>query len=233
MAVKREIRASEIFEDLIVKLKNIYKDVYIFRYTFCVPGEDAPDSIVGDILCELEPTYKKAVEELFSGIECIYIPSVGNLREILKEFNNDPEAEYQYRNLDEEAKERGEISYFGGAVKIVTENLEDYLRFITGFEESFNDSKRTWSCIADNDALVATIYNDKAIFNLPIEKDGEEYVTIAKQLLPLITEKTVQNAFINVTKSESHEGLYEVLIDFRFTHFRMEAIYTMIPLPFE
>ena len=62
MATKKEIRPSDIFEDLIVKLKNIYKDVYIFRHSFCVPGEESPDSVVGDLMCILEPKYKEAVE---------------------------------------------------------------------------------------------------------------------------------------------------------------------------
>ena len=238
MATKKEIRPSDIFEDLIVKLKNIYKDVYIFRHSFCVPGEESPESVVGDLMCILEPKYKEAVEALFPGVECIYISSVGDLREILKVYNNDPNSYYHHEETTNKMRGNKENIYFTGAVVVEKpEKIKDCLDFVTSFEERFNDEKRTWSCIGDNEELVKTIYTDKAIFNLPIEEtkkeDGSyEYITIAKQLLPLITEKTISNAFINVMKSKDYPELYEVLIDFRFTHFQLEGFYNIIPIPF-
>lgn len=226
MAVKKEMKPIQIFEDLVVKLKNIYKEMYFFRYSFCVPGEDIPDSVVGDILCELEPQYKECVKALFDGIECIHIPSIGTLREVIKTYLENGESD-----LSNEAVR--EYLFSSEAVEKVTEKTEDSLKFVTRFEEFFNDSKRVWSCIGDNESLIETIYDKKGIFNFPIGKNGEEYVTIAKSMIPIITEKTVSNAFINVQESKEYEGLYEVLIDFKFTHFRMECVYTNIPLPFE
>lgn len=237
MATKREIQPSEIFEDLIVKLKNIYKDVYIFRHTFCVPGVDIPDSIVGEVECILEPKYKEAVEKLFSGVECLYIPSVGKLRDNLKEYHSDPEIMSQYHDTDVEAKERGEFSYFAGAVIEKPDKINECLAFVSTFEERFNRDKLIWTCISSNEELIKTLYQDKSIFNLPIEEtkkeDGTmEYITIAKQLLPMITEKNATNAFLNVRKSKDYPDLYEVLVDFRFSHFQLEAFYNVIPLPF-
>ena len=237
MAIKREIQPSEIFEDLIVKLKNIYKEVYIFRHTFCVPGVESPDSVVGDIECILEPKYREAVEKLFPGVECLYLPSVGKLRDNLKEYNSDPELMSQYHTADAEARERGEFSHFAGAVIEKPDKINDCLEFVTAFEERFNNDELVWTCISDNEELIKTIYTDKAIFNLPIEEtkkeDGTmEYITIAKQLLPMITEKNATNAFLNVKRSKEYPDLYEVLIDFRFSHFQLEAFYNVIPLPF-
>lgn len=230
MAIKKEIKPSNIFEDLVVKLKNIYKDLYIFRHSFCVPGEGLPNSVVGDLMAILEPKYKEAVESLFPGVECIYVPSVGDLRDILKEYNKDPNL-FSQENVDSENK------HFNGTVIEKPEKAKDCLNFVTLFEGRFNDDKRTWSCIGNNEELITTIYTDKAIFNLPIEEtkkeDGTcEYITLAKQLLPMVTEKTITNVFINVMKSKEYPELYEVLVDFRFTHFQLEGFYNIIPIPF-
>lgn len=237
MSVKRVIQPSEIFEDLVVKLKNIYKDVYIFRHSFCVPGDETPESIVGDVECILEPRYKEAVVALFPDVECVYIPSVGDLREKLKEYHSDVELMCEYDNIDNLARERGELSYFNGGVIEKQDKVKYCLEFVTRFEQRFNEDGLVWTCISDNEELIKTIYNDKAIFNLPIEEtrkdDGTvEYITIAKQLLPMITEKNASNAFINIKRSTDYPDLYEVMIDFRFTHFQLEAFYNVIPLPF-
>lgn len=237
MSVKREIRPSEIFENLVVKLKNIYKEVYIFRHSFCVPGVDTPDSVVGDIMCILEPKYKESIVTLFPGVECLYIPSVGNLREALKEYHSDPEEMQAYKDADKEDRENGIMSYFCRTVIEKPEKTSECLDFITLFENRFNADGLVWACISNNEELIKTIYEDKAIFNLPIEEtqkeDGTvEYITIAKQLLPLITEKNAENAFLNIKRSKDYPDLFEVMVDFRFTHFQLEAFYNVIPLPF-
>ena len=84
-----------------------------------------------------------------------------------------------------------------------------------------------------NKDLIQSIYRDKRIFNMPIPKksedDKESYITIAKQLFPIVTEKTIDGAFMNLSMDEKYENLYVLLIDFLFTHFRFQAIYHFIP----
>ena len=228
MAVKKTASPTALFEDLLVKLKNVYKDFYIFRGKYCVPGEESPDSIVGDVICILEPKYQEAISSFLPKAECYHIPSIEELKNFVK--NKNVETPDWYLNISE-------LNEFFEELLINKQDKAEYcLEEVTRFEEKFTNNECIWSCIGDNEELIKVIYEDKMIFNLPIAavtNDGEtEYITIAKQLLPLVTAKNISTAFMSVKKSKEFDSLYEVLIDFNFTHFRLEAIYNMIPLPF-
>lgn len=214
-------------EDLLIKLQKIYNDFYIFRQMYCIPGiGEQPDSILGIIVCKLEPQYIDAVKLLMPNTECIYISSAKELREDLRIKTEDN------KPLDFYPEE----SRYGNLVSVKDEDTGYCYRCVTKMEERFL-MDRIWICIGEQKELLQTIYTDKKIFNLPIrsitKEDTNEYATIAKQLLPLITEKNSDTSFLSMMKLENDEDLYELLIDFHFTHFRMKARYHVIPIPKE
>lgn len=95
--------------------------------------------------------------------------------------------------------------------------------FFTDFEGNF-----VWEKLSDKKELIDTIFNQKRIYELKIP-NSDHYITVAKQLFPLVTEKNMEEAYICLSDNDEF-GLYTLRVDFMFTHFRIQAIYHCIPL---
>ena len=196
MAVKRTSPFAPL-SDLFVKLQKVYKDVYIFRGIYCIPGEEELASIVGDILCVLEPKYRDAVRELLPKKECIYIPSI-------KEFKEDLQKKVKEGILPTSYSDQSLM--YGELLKTIDDvddpSFEHCIDFLDKLESRIYKNDRIWKCIGENEEMVSTLFKEKRIFNLSIasitdEEGCQEYVTIAKQMLPLVSESNIGTSFID------------------------------------
>lgn len=238
--VTKKNATMTLVTDLFVKLSNLYNDIYIIKNTFIVAGKNPSDKILGSLECVIEQKYQDALTELVGKTACVYVESVVDTKKYLQDASaNDLEPTDEIR---EKAKEH---------IKEITDEkiIKKQLDTISAFDDRFNPSDiisrenpvRWWSCIGENAELIETVFELKSIFDLPIEVESDQdetqteetYVTIAKQLLPLVTETNINNAYIGTTgkRHGTDNDLLEVMLDFRFTHFRMMIIYNIIVLP--
>lgn len=272
MATKKKVSLFDRFYDLLVKLNNVFKDVYIIDRKYCLSGKESDEEALGDILCILNEKYEQTLEKM--GIpDAVYITDIRSLKsdtknepddyDVLKEKINElikkgKLSESQIENvcymMEADASlediylslnipdDSGEIrEYLTHSKRIDTiyqyvlpieeeEILTACREKISLFTEEFQ-KPLIWENMGLNCDLIKSIYQDKRIFNMPIPKkdNGESYITIAKQLFPIVTEKTIDGAFMNLREDETYEDLYILLIDFMFTHFRFQAIYHSVP----
>ena len=274
MASKKVVHTFDLFYDLLVKLNNVFKDVYIIDHKYCIPGKETDTEALGDILCTLNEKYIQVLEKMNFSNQ-VYITNIRLFKAELKEdpsdydvikekitrlvkenkvtddkleklcyiLEADPTLEevYEYLEIPDDSGEMKE--YLTSTDRRDTINqyvleLEDsdILQKCRGMISVFTAEFQKpviWENMGLNKDLIQSIYRDKRIFNMPIPKksedDKESYITIAKQLFPIVTEKTIDGAFMNLSMDEKYENLYVLLIDFLFTHFRFQAIYHFIP----
>lgn len=274
MASKKVVHTFDLFYDLLVKLNNVFKDVYIIDHKYCIPGKETDTEALGDILCTLNEKYIQVLEKMNFSNQ-VYITNIRLFKAELKEdpsdydvikekitrlvkenkvtddkleklcymLEADPTLEevYEYLEIPDDSGEMKE--YLTSTDRRDTINqyvleLEDsdILQKCRGMISVFTAEFQKpviWENMGLNKDLIQSIYRDKRIFNMPIPKksedDKESYITIAKQLFPIVTEKTIDGAFMNLSIDEKYENLYVLLIDFLFTHFRFQAIYHFIP----
>ena len=228
--------------DIFVKLSNLYNDLYIVKNSFIIAGKNPSERILGPVMCVAETTYKDALKKLVGEKPCFYVVSIDDTKKWLKSVLESNELE-PTEEIREKAKEY---------IKEVTskDEIEKCVNRISEFDDRFNPVDlvsnehpvRWWSCLGENAELVETLFDLKGIFDYPIETDPSKadtpqsektYMTIAKQLLPLVTEKNIQNAYVGTTgiRHGDDDELLEVMLDFRFTHFRMMIIYNLVVLP--
>lgn len=239
--VTKKNATMTLVSDLLVKLSNLYNDVYIVKNAFIIAGKNPSERILGPLMCVVESKYKEAFTELMGEKPCFYIPSVVDAKKWLKDTTTE--------ELEPTEKIKEEVKAF---IKEITDKdeIDRCVNRISEFDDKFNptdlvsneNSVRWWSCLGDNADLIETVFDLKGIFDFPIETKPSEsgtaqsektYMTIAKQLLPLVTEKNIQNAYVGTTgiRHGDDDELLEVMVDFRFTHFRMMIIYNLVVLP--
>lgn len=241
MAKTKKDATMTLVTDLFVKLSNLYNDAYVVKGSFIIAGEEPSTRILGSLMCNVETKYKDALKELVGEKPCFYIPSIPETKKWLQGVTKDE------LEPTEEIKEK--VQEF---IKEVSDKelIEKQVQTISEFENKFYPTDLVegknpiywWSCLGENAELVETIFSLKRIFDYPIETKPENadtpqsektYMTISKQLLPLVTEKTVQDAYIGTTgvRHGKDDELLEVMVDFRFSHFRMMIIYNLVVLP--
>jgi hypothetical protein len=231
-----------LVRDLFVKLSNLFNDCYIVNMTYVVAGENPSDRILGTALCIIEPDYRDALVKLLKGMkkDCIYVKSTNEIKTWMQSLLDVP-AEYDV--LSDNAYSICMTQFMNE--KLDKDKVSELKKTIESIEEKFAAcNSRWWSCIADNEEALQAIFASKAIFDYPLavpnnDTTENEYekigVSVSKQLLPLVNEKNVRHAYIG-TNGKTIEGapdIMEVMVDFRFTHFRMMLIYNVIVLPWE
>ena len=61
MATKKKVSLFDRFYDLLVKLNNVFKDVYIIDRKYCLSGKESDEEALGDILCILNEKYEQTL----------------------------------------------------------------------------------------------------------------------------------------------------------------------------
>lgn len=269
MAKKKEVSHFDLFYDLLVKLNNVYKDVYIIDNKYCISGKETDEEALGDIVCVIDDKYRNAMNSLgFSG--SIFIENIRNLKSQMKEIPDEfelfmdklkslsskelpddklesltymLEADTPIEDICKEInldidmdvlKESFKESRKSTILKSMISPLEDEeildksRKLIEVFNDNFSNPDIIWENMGTKDELIKSIYQDKRIFNMKIPNENS-YITIAKQLFPIVTEKNISGAFMNLRKDDEFDDLYILMIDFVFSHFRFQAIYHSVP----
>lgn len=242
MATKSKCNLN-LVRDMFVKLSNLFNDCYVCNMTYVVAGENPSDRILGTALCIIEPEYRDALIGLLKGVkkECIYAKDISEIKKWLQELlDNNPD---DYEVLSDDTYKLCMEDFINDIDD--AERVKSLKKNIESIEEKFAAcNSRWWSCIADNEGALQAIFGAKAIFDYPLAvpnndtiENGHDKigVSVSKQLLPLVNEKNVRHAYIG-TNGKTIEGapdIMEVMVDFRFTHFRMMLIYNVIVLPWE
>jgi hypothetical protein len=229
--------------DLFVKLSNLFNDCYIVNMTYVVAGENPSDRILGTALCIIEPTYRDALVSLLKGMkkDCIYVKDITEIKKWMQNLLDESPDDYEV--LSDDTYKLCLEDFIKDDITV--EQGKELKKQIETIEEKFAScNSRWWSCIADNEEALQAIFASKAIFDYPLavpnndttESETEKIgVSVSKQLLPLVDQKNVRHAYIgtNGTLIEGAPDIMEVMVDFRFTHFRMMLLYNVIVLPWE
>ena len=62
MATKKKVSLFDRFYDLLVKLNNVFKDVYIIDRKYCLSGKESDEEALGDIVISIEKVKEQAEE---------------------------------------------------------------------------------------------------------------------------------------------------------------------------
>lgn len=216
--------------DLFVKLTKLFDDMYIIRGSILIPGSRPSEGILGNVMCRLEPNYAEAFQKFAEGKSVLYIGSVKKMKEWLQ-------TKPEWEPTDEI---RWESSQY--MVEITKEeSIEAQINRATEFENRIlpPDGKMHWrKCIGEDKKLLETLFGISGIFDMPIFYDAKDkepgtVMSMAKQLLPLISEKNATVAYIGTTgkRTGDNDELLDVVLDCRLPYFQMCILYTVMILP--
>lgn len=201
---------SLIFRDLMVKMTKVYKDFYYWN-GYCFAGPTSKESRLGTITCQLTPIYK----EIFEAFVCtedkkdVYLVVVADAKAAIDNGEMVPKTVIPKESIQT-------AGMIGGLNKTTA---------------LFQRSDIVWTPLSTDEALKQKLYTENMIYQKEIIDNGEKkHITVAKQLLPLVSIKNIEKAYMYIDDDDV-EGthLKRILIDFDFTHFRMMCIYHAVP----
>lgn len=208
---KKQKSANDDLRDLLVKLRKVYKDVYIINGSYCLGGNETEEDSLGDIVCILEDKYQEILKKVIDK-PAIYLKP-DDVKKALDGF-------------DEKLP-----------IKTIAKIEEDeLLKRLESFNNDFLSETAIWKNVGEDENLMQTLFVDKRLYMLPVslfdKENTTDYVTIAKQFVPSMTEKNATSVFMTLEKVEE-EDIYKILFDFTFTHYRFQAVYHALALPLE
>ena len=217
---KKEKEPKEILRDLLVKLTRVFKkDMYIYKGKYCIAGPETDEEAIGVIVCTLEPQYEAVVKS-----------------EVIDK--QDTNSQLILMNLTEAKTAIDAGIEIPIREVIFKDTIEEVVSKVNEITEMFSVDGMEWKSLGDNPELIQAIFKEKLIFRMPIDVDdnkfeeNKEYISIASQMLPLITEKNIHGAYAHWELVEKEGDLCKFLINFAFTHFRLQAVYYVVILPF-
>ena len=202
----------DLLEELVVKFGQIFsQDMYIYKRKYCVPGVNTADNLLGDIILTLEGKWENVLSELWIP-DVYYINDVKGFRAKFKD---------KTVTVEELHKEANDPSIETTLIEKKSEVLKEH-----------EDDSNVWSPISHIPDLITTLFDKKLIYLYQIDTDdGIEEISIAKQMFPMMTEKTAMDAYMIIRRSKEYDGLYDILIDFKHTHFRIQSVYHALATP--
>lgn len=217
---KKEKEPREILRDLLVKLTRVFKkDMYIYQGKYCIAGPESDEEAIGAIVCTLEPEYETVVKsEIIDHQDSKSQVILVNLAEAKVAL--DAGIEVPIREI------------------IFKDTIEEVVTKVNEITEMFSADGMEWKSLGDDPDLIQAIFKEKLIFKMPIDVDDnkyeedKEYISIASQMLPLITEKNIHGAYAHWELVEKEGDLCRFLINFAFSHFCLQAVYYVVILPF-
>ena len=212
---KKEKSPVELVKELVIKFGQIFStDMYIYKRKYCIPGVESKDDLLGDIVCTLPEKWENVLSEL-EVPDIFFIKDIKGFRAKFSDKDNTLELEDFRKGVNDPS--------------IESMLLED----ISSISKEHGDERNVWTQIPKIPDIMKTIYVDKLIYLYTIKNDdgSEEEISLAKQMFPLMTEKTADDVYIMIRKSDEFDTLYTILVDFNFSHFRVQCIYHALPTP--
>ncbi len=212
---KTEKSPIDLLEELVVKFGQVFSsDMYIYKRKKCIPGTESSENLLGDVMLTLEGKWEDVLTEL----EIPDIFYIGNVKEFRAKFKDHT---ISMEDLHVECN-----SHDPSIESVIIEK-------ITTIETEHTKEENIWKHLIDVPNFLETIFDKKLIYLYPIEyEDGTvEEVSLAKQMFPMMTEKTACDTYIMIKKSEDYDGLYDILVDFMHTHFRIQSVYHALATP--
>ena len=212
---KKEKSPVELMKELVIKFGQIFStDMYIYKRKYCIPGVESKDNLLGDIICTLPEQYENVLSEL-EVPDIFFINDIKGFRAKFSDKDNTLTLEDFRKSVNDPS--------------IESMILED----ISSISKEHGDERNIWTQISNLPELMKTIYVDKLIYLYTIKNDDgvEEEISLAKQMFPLMTEKTACDAYIMIRRSDEFDTLYTILVDFNFSHFRVQCMYHSLPTP--
>lgn len=198
-----EKNKEEILRELIVKLKPVFvKDAYVYKNKYVIGGTKSFFEVPGAYLCILNDKYSEAFEELYPNADLIFI------RDLIK-FKDD----LSYGVVLEDLSKKTEIS----------EKVSDFLKRI---DEVDIDN----SLVESNPNIIDVIFDKKNNYILNCE-DDDFGIVLGKACFPLVTAKTMEKILYKLIEpDDKEEGLYNLYMQYNFTHFQLFMLYNAIPM---
>lgn len=211
---KKERSPIELLEELVVKFGQVFSsDMYIYKRKKCIPGNETSENLLGDIILTLEGKWENVLTEL--GIPDIFY--IGNIKEFRAKFKD--------KTITME-----ELHTSGDHDPSIESVL---LEKITEIETEHMNEENVWKHLVEIPDFMETIFDKKLIYlyQIPHDDGTVEEISLAKQMFPMMTEKTAIDTFILIKESKDYDGLYDILVDFTHTHFRIQSVYHALATP--
>ena len=195
-------KALKSVRDFTVKLSKVYKkDFYIVDGSYLYPGIQSESDLSGIVICEIEEPYREYLKDLnITDFPLIYINDI-------KEFKDDIISPKSVIDNETKLNElRKEIQYFVTKVKV---NYDIWNKFEV-----------------DN----GIFFDEKEIIELSSNQETVPSVIIGLKMIPLISEKNIDNLYYVCDSEETKISLplYFVLFDFHTPHFRIMMKYNYV-----
>lgn len=195
-------------KELFIKIKNVFsKDLYVIKGKYCVEGNISAVKNYGECIITLENKW------------------LNIMNEFIKEMNLSDEC-FAILDIDGAKKWASgeEISS-----KDLFKNVDNYNNISNSLYQGLNeiDKIKDWDMFINDPKFIEDIFEDKGVYNIIIG-DGN-VIRIGKPALPLVTPKTVEKLYYNLT-FDNERNLYKLLMKYNFTHFQLFFIYWAIPM---
>ena len=193
------------YNTLLTKITNVFKtDMIIYKYQYCIGGEESEEKNEGEIICTLTPSFMNLIKTMFPMEEYIYFKDIKKLK---KEGEND------YLELIHDKKKMKEI--------------EDKVEKLT---KLFSD-KDKWLPILFTEEDVNELFIEKNLVTLFKNDSKAINLDIAKSALPLISEKNcLDTTILYHYIKPNEEGIATALLSYKTDWFMIDEVIRYLPL---
>lgn len=185
------------FNELLTKLSNVFKkDMYIYKYKFCIAGNDSDAETEGSFICTLNEEYADLIKSLYKDKEYIFFSDV-------KKAKKEPETYITSINDD----------FSQHIIKKKFDSLNKVISKSNGWEELK---------LSEDD--VNEIFFERKLF--PLFKDDKTKATfdLAKSAFPIISEKNINEYVImyNYLGTDEEDNISSLLFSYSLEWFKVD-----------
>lgn len=199
---------SVTITDVLTKISNVFKnDIYVVDYLYCIGGDESEEKNETKIVLQFSPDVIELWKELSPDNGCFYIKSVKDAK---TDFANN----------------------------IVTNLASDKVTEIHNRVNEVNDfveMTETWDSFSFSEEELATLFDNNGSIELFNQNDEIPSVTVAKNIFPLVTAKTVNKLYYKVylPDEDNAEELVNMITQFTADYFQIYSRMEYIPMSAE
>lgn len=187
------------FRNLLVKLSSIYStDFYIIHNQYIMAGDKSEENNSGYYICELSLDMISICKELFEPDRIYYIKHIKNAKD----------------NLNDN-------------IVLIDKNKEKDIMNKFNKYHSLLSSITSWSSLSLSDDEIKKIFTENLSIELFENNKDIPTVTISKSLIPMITDKKINDLYYTTKKDNE---IYYLFLSYNSDYFRLDMIYNYIPI---